>query len=237
MMPRHHLGNFGAERRQPAIFGPRGTRTRTDTDSQSHGRARPGPPRGAKPKAPNQTKDQKEESAAAERDAVAALHGKATRDQLRSAMDAAFETIDADDDGTLAVAELKDAGLDPVLVARLDLDKDGALSRSEFVDAIVSSAFPSEGEPTHKSETLVRLVQQAVATVLRRRHSEAMAEAKAAAKAEAEAAAAAAQQELAAAKQALDAEKAEVASARASQGASSARDEAVARSRAEKDRT
>ena len=168
-------------------------------------------------------------SAAAERDAVAALHGKATRDQLRSAMDAAFETIDADDDGTLAVAELKDAGLDPVLVARLDLDKDGALSRSEFVDAIVSSAFPSEGEPTHKSETLVRLVQQAVATVLRRRHSEAMAEAKAAAKAEAEAAAAAAQQELAAAKQALDAEKAEVASARASQGASSARDEAVAR--------
>ena len=30
MMPRHHFGNFGAERRQPAIFGPRGTRgTRT----------------------------------------------------------------------------------------------------------------------------------------------------------------------------------------------------------------
>ena len=26
MMPRHHFGNFGAERPQPAFFGPRGTR-------------------------------------------------------------------------------------------------------------------------------------------------------------------------------------------------------------------
>ena len=84
-------------------------------------------------------------AAQAEKDALLALHGRATKEQFRNAMSAAVRAIDADSSGTLERAELLDAGLDGQLIEQLSIGGEGAAALGEFVDAIVELAFPSSG--------------------------------------------------------------------------------------------
>lgn len=57
----------------------------------------------------------------------------------RAALEAAFRQIDANSDASLDINELREAGFDVELILeKLDSDRDGRLSRDEFVDRMVA---------------------------------------------------------------------------------------------------
>ena len=71
----------------------------------------------------------------------------------RVALQAAFDQIDADDSASLDVRELQRAGFDAeVLLARLDANRDGLLSRDEFVEQMLEQMLAqSSSEPAERA--------------------------------------------------------------------------------------
>eukprot|EP00928_Gymnodinium_smaydae_P013513 TRINITY_DN14926_c0_g1_i1.p1 TRINITY_DN14926_c0_g1~~TRINITY_DN14926_c0_g1_i1.p1 ORF type:complete len:2440 (+),score=635.63 TRINITY_DN14926_c0_g1_i1:178-7497(+) len=90
---------------------------------------------------------------------------ESTREALRAFLEAAFAEMDSDFSGALDAKELAESGIDPSLAAKLDVDGDGELSRSEFVDRLAATS--TQGE-------VMREVISLLSSVFSRRHERAM---------------------------------------------------------------
>eukprot|EP00928_Gymnodinium_smaydae_P066152 TRINITY_DN4920_c0_g1_i17.p1 TRINITY_DN4920_c0_g1~~TRINITY_DN4920_c0_g1_i17.p1 ORF type:complete len:3669 (-),score=1130.18 TRINITY_DN4920_c0_g1_i17:436-11016(-) len=112
--------------------------------------------------------EEKQAAEEAMRAAELAAAGKASIIQLRNALEAAFAQIDKDGNKSLDANELKIAGFNQALLAKLDTDADGFLSQEEFVEAQVSRV-ETDGADQVLQETLA-----GVKEVLRRRHEAAV---------------------------------------------------------------